>query len=112
MAGLHRILNFFQEHQIKQDEAQTPGLSLPQSKALENRVNFGSRQQEIRFAFSHTSLPSNFPEDPIEREHTVNVRRLKGTQHSLEDLAKYPPAQGLVAIASVTGVLPQEPGTL
>lgn len=46
------------------------------------------------------------------REHTVSVRRLKGAQHLLEDLPNHPPVQVLVAIASVTGVLPQEPGTL
>lgn len=48
----------------------------------------------------------------MEREHTGNVTRLKGAQHLLEDLAKHPPVQILVAIASVTGVLPQELGTL
>lgn len=47
----------------------------------------------------------------MERDHTANVRRLKGAQHLLED-PKHPPVQVLVAIASVTGVLPQEPGTL
>lgn len=114
------LLKLSQGHRRQQDGTQTPGFSMPSSKALENRVNFGSGQQESGFAFSRT--PSRISSPTSQKPHGKETHSQHQTATGAPSIywktsAKRPPCQLLVGTTSITGhfprsrALPQEPST-